>query len=185
MRPKYVWYDRTGDTSNRFRLPENSALYEARAGIRLGGIPPELYPAAALELSLWHGVGYRESAGRYGFAEQPQETKHLTQRTWARLGGTYTFWGSQAAAYLNAGIAEDTDALSAFRMGGGLPMRTRRDRPDASGESRCAPTRQNAPAEPVIVESASDRPNRQIVTPSGAVSCANSSCASWPLNAKP
>jgi hypothetical protein len=124
LRPKYVWYDRTGDTSSRFRLPENSALYEARAGIRLGGIPPELYPAAALELSLWHGVGYRESAGRYGFAEQPQETKHLTQRTWARLGGTYTFWGSQATAYLNAGIAEDTDALSAFRMGGGLPMRT-------------------------------------------------------------
>ena len=51
VRPKYVWYDRTGDTANRFRLPENSALYEARAGIRLGGIPPELYPGAALELS--------------------------------------------------------------------------------------------------------------------------------------
>jgi hypothetical protein len=124
LRPKYVWYDRTGDTSNRFRLPENSALYEARAGIRLGGMPPELYPGAALELSLWHGVIYRENAGRYGFAEQPQESRHLTQRTWARMGGIYSFWGTQASAYLNAGIAEDTDALSAFRMGGGLRMRT-------------------------------------------------------------
>jgi hypothetical protein len=124
VRPKYVWYDRTGDTSNRFRLPENSALYEARAGIRLGGMPPELYPDAALELSLWHGVVYRENAGRYGFTDQPQESKDLTQRTWARMGGTYTLWGTQASAYLNAGIAEDTDALSAFRMGGGLRMRT-------------------------------------------------------------
>ena len=57
-------------------------------------------------------------------AEQPEETKHLTQRTWARAGGTFTFWGTQASAYLNAGIAEDTDALSAFRLGGGLRMRT-------------------------------------------------------------
>lgn len=124
LRPKYVWYDRTGDTANRFRLPENSAIYEARAGIRLGGMPPELYPDAALELSLWHGVAYRESAGRYGFAEQPQESRHLTQRTWTRMGGTYSFRGTQASAYLNAGIAEDTDALSAFRLGGGLKMRT-------------------------------------------------------------
>jgi hypothetical protein len=124
LRPKYVWYDRSADTSKRFRLPENSAIYEGRAGIRLGGMPPELYPNTALELSLWHGVGYRENAGRYGFAEQPEETKHLTQRTWARAGGTFTFWGTQASAYLNAGIAEDTDALSAFRLGGGLRMRT-------------------------------------------------------------
>jgi hypothetical protein len=124
VRPKYAWYDRTGDTSNRFRLPENSAIYEARAGIRQGGMPPELYPGAALELSLWHGVAYRENAGRYGFAEQPQESRHLTQRTWARMGGTYSFWGTQASGYLNAGIAEDTDALSAFRLGGGLKMRT-------------------------------------------------------------
>src|SRR5712692_3903821 len=26
--PKYVWYDRTGDTSRRFRLPENTATYD-------------------------------------------------------------------------------------------------------------------------------------------------------------
>jgi hypothetical protein len=32
--PKYVWYDRTDDTSHRFRLPENSAIYDARVGVR-------------------------------------------------------------------------------------------------------------------------------------------------------
>jgi hypothetical protein len=42
--PKYVWYDRTGDTARRFRLPENSAIYDGRAGIRLGGVPPQLFP---------------------------------------------------------------------------------------------------------------------------------------------
>ena len=123
VRPKYVVYDRSADTSGRFRLPEDSAIFEGRAGVRLGGMPPELFPNAALELSLWHGISYRDTAGRYGFAEQPQETAHLTQRTWTRAGGTFAFWGTQASAFLNAGIAEDTDALSAFRLGGGLRMR--------------------------------------------------------------
>jgi len=121
--PKYVLYDRTGDTSRRFRLPANSAVYDVRAGIRLGGVPPELFPNAALELSVWHALSYRDNAGRYGLAERPAETEHLTQRTWTRVGGIYTFWGTQASAFLNAGIAEDTDALSAFRLGGGLRLR--------------------------------------------------------------
>lgn len=121
--PKYVWYDRTGDTSRRFRLPENSAIYDMRAGIRLGGVPPELFPNAALELSVWHALSYRDTAGRYGLPERPQEAEHLTQRTWTRLGGIFTFGGTQASAFLNAGIAEDVDALSAFRMGGGLRLR--------------------------------------------------------------
>jgi hypothetical protein len=120
---KYVWYDRTDDTSRHFRLPENSAIYELRTGVRLGGVPPELFPRAALELSLWHTVSYRDKAGRYGFPDQPQESEQLTQRTWTRVGGIYTFWGTQASAFLNAGIAEDTDALSTFRLGGGLRLR--------------------------------------------------------------
>lgn len=121
--PKYVWYDRNGDTSRHFRLPENSAVYDVRAGVRLGGVPPELFPNGALELSLWHTISYRDKAGHYGLAERPEETEHLTQRTWTRLGGTYTFSGTQASAFLNAGIAEETDALSSFRLGGGLRLR--------------------------------------------------------------
>jgi hypothetical protein len=121
--PKYVLYDRNGDTSRRFRLPENSVIYDGRVGVRLGGVPPELFPNAALELSLWHAISYRDAAGRYGLPEQPQESKHLTQRTWTRLGGIYTFSGTQASAFLNAGIAEDTDPLSSFRLGGGLRLR--------------------------------------------------------------
>ena len=123
INPKYVLYDRTDDTARGFRLPENTMIYDMRGGIRLGGVPPELFPEAALEASLWHAVGYRATAGRYGLRERPQETEHLTQRTWTRLGVMYTFGATQASAFLNAGIAEDTDALSAFRMGGGLRLR--------------------------------------------------------------
>jgi hypothetical protein len=122
--PKYVWYDRTSNTADRFRLPENTAIYDVRAGFRLGGVPPELFPSAALEWSLWQTVSYRDNAGRYGYREQPQESEHLTGKTWTRLGGIFTFWGTQqASAFLNGGIAENTDPLSSFRMGGGLRLR--------------------------------------------------------------
>jgi hypothetical protein len=124
VRPTYVMYDRTNDTSHRFRLPEDSAIYPVRASIRLGGVPPDLFPTLAAELSLWHQLSYRVAAGRYGLPEQPQQTEHFTQETWIRLGGIYSFWGTQASAFLNAGIAWDTDALSAFRLGGGLRLRT-------------------------------------------------------------
>ena len=53
----------------------------------------------------------------------PSASEHFTQRTWTRLGGIFTFSGTQASAFLNAGIAEDTDALSAFRLGGGIRLR--------------------------------------------------------------
>jgi hypothetical protein len=121
--PKYVWYDRSGSTSRYFRLPENTPIYDVRAGIRLGGVPPELFPNAAVEASVWHTLSYRGNAGHYGFAQELQETDHFTQRTWTRLGATYTFGVQQVSAFFNAGIAEDTDALSTFRMGGGLRLR--------------------------------------------------------------
>jgi len=122
-RPMYVLYDRDGDTSRRFRLPEDSAIYGARAGIRVGGVPPDLFPESAVELSLWHLLRYRENAGRYGLAERPQRSEHLTQETWLRLGGIHSFGNTKASAFMNAGIAEDADALSAFRLGGGLRLR--------------------------------------------------------------
>jgi hypothetical protein len=121
--PKYVWYDRSDGTSRYFRLPENTAIYDARAGIRLGGVPPELFPKVAMELSVWHTLSYRANAGHYGFAQEPQESDHFTQRTWTRLGVTYTFGPQQVSAFFNAGIAENADALSTFRMGGGLRLR--------------------------------------------------------------
>ncbi len=31
-----------------------------------------------VELPVWHTVSYRENAGRYGFAERPEESEHIT-----------------------------------------------------------------------------------------------------------
>jgi hypothetical protein len=123
LRPTYVLYDRSSDTSRHFRVPEDSAIYLGRAGIRLGGVPADLFPAGAAEVSLWQGVSYRQHAGTYGLPDQPQETEHLTLQTWTRVGLTYPLWGGHASAFVNAGIAEDTDSLSTFRLGGGLRMR--------------------------------------------------------------
>lgn len=86
VQPTYVTYHRDDDTSPRFRLPENSAIYRTRAGVRVGGVPPDLFPELTAELSLWHQLSYLQYAGRFGLPERPQQTKHLTQRTWMRLG---------------------------------------------------------------------------------------------------
>jgi hypothetical protein len=68
-----------------------------RAGIRLGGVPPELFSNAALELSVWQTASYRDNAGRYGYPDQAQETEHLTLKTWTRTGGIFTFWAQRRA----------------------------------------------------------------------------------------
>ena len=61
--------------------------------------------------------------------------------------------------------------------GGAGPLVTR---PDRSGSSRCAATRQNAPAAPVMADPASGGPNRHTCSPSGAVSSHRTAAAGSP-----
>jgi hypothetical protein len=79
LKPQYVIYDTGSDTRHDFRLPDDTAIYTARAGIRVGGVPPELFPKRALEVSIWHEANYRDHAGRYGLPERPQESEPFTQ----------------------------------------------------------------------------------------------------------
>jgi hypothetical protein len=124
FRPQYILYERTGDTSDRFRLPSDSLIYNARAGIRVGGEPPELFPDLALELSIWYEASYRESAGIYGFAIDPLRTERLGQQLWGRGGTTFTVTRTQTARiFMTAGAGEDLDALTSFRLGSALPFR--------------------------------------------------------------
>jgi hypothetical protein len=125
LRPQYVVYQRSGDTDARFELPADTAIYSARLGVRVGGVPPELLPALALELSLWYEPSYRDAAGAYGLPERRQETEHFTQRAWGRLGGVYTLGpGHAVSALVTAGTAENADSLSGFRLGSALPFRS-------------------------------------------------------------
>jgi hypothetical protein len=124
FRPQYVLYERGDDTDRSFQLPRDTPVYYGRAGLRLGGVPPELLPQVALEVSLWHEFAYRQIADDYGFPDQRQELLHLSRRSWGRLGGVYTpVEGHTARVFLTAGGAGDTDALSAFRMGSALAFR--------------------------------------------------------------
>ncbi len=124
LRPQYVVYQRNG-TDPRFRIPGDTAIYSGRAGLRLGGVPPELAPDLALELSAWYEPSYRDVAGAYGFPDRPQDLEHFTQRTWARAGGILTLSEHHTArAFLTAGTAEHSDALSSFRLGSSLPFRS-------------------------------------------------------------
>jgi hypothetical protein len=124
LRPQYVIYQRTGDTDRAFRLPHDTALYTGRAGIRVGGEPPELLPELALEASLWYEATHRQHSGEYGFPDDPLATEPLTQQAWGRLGGVARLFGSHTArVFLTGGAMIDPDPLSAFRLGSALPFR--------------------------------------------------------------
>ncbi len=125
FKPRYVEYERSGDTDSRFRLPADTMLYTARIGVRLGGESPELLPKQALELSLWHEPTVRQVADPYGLPERPQALRSLTQRTWGRVGGVIPLGETQVVRlFVSAGTAEQVDALSSFRLGGALRFRS-------------------------------------------------------------
>ena len=124
LKPQYVVYARN-DTDARFRLPPDTAIFSGRVGLRLGGVPPELHPDLALEVSVWYEPSYRVEAGSYGFPERPQELEHFTQKAWARTGGIFTlFQRHTVQGFFTAGTAENADALTSFRLGSALPFRS-------------------------------------------------------------
>jgi hypothetical protein len=123
LRAQYAAYTNGWNTGAAFVLPADSAIYTVRAGLRAGGIPPELFPKRALEVSIWHEASYRDAAGRFGLPDQPQETQHFTQKTWARAGGIFTPWlDHSVSVFLTGGVAERADVLSVFLLGGPLPF---------------------------------------------------------------
>lgn len=119
----YSAYERADTTANNFQLPANGAIYSVRTGLRWGGIAPELYPDLAMELSVWYEGAFRANPVSYGFNgdRKVNPSSHL-------------FWGSAALSYtlpqckqnlfarLIAGTSVDADRLSAYRLGGFLPL---------------------------------------------------------------
>lgn len=125
LRPQYVVYQKAADTASRFELPPDTMIYSGRGGIRLGGVPPELFPDLALELSIWYETSYRDRAGSYGLPERRQELEHLTQRAWGRFGGIFKVTPAQTlSTFATAGTSEDADSLSSFRLGSSLRLRS-------------------------------------------------------------
>jgi hypothetical protein len=122
-RLEYTAYSRTGDTADNFELPPNHATFHLRTGLRWGGREPVLRPPVAMEVSAWYDGQYRSAHGAYGF--QGDRTLEAD---------AHRFWGEAAVAYtiphlehhfslsLMVGTSLNPDRLSAYRLGGTLPL---------------------------------------------------------------
>jgi hypothetical protein len=119
----YSVYDRNDDTAPTFQLPNDHADFSVRTGLRFGGVEPTLFPALAMELSIWYEGHLRSDSGYYGFNNDRylQEQSHLF---WTEAALAYTLTNSGQSFYvrLTAGSSVDADRFSAYRLGGFLPL---------------------------------------------------------------
>ena len=92
VRPTYVMYNRKDDTSDRFRLPETPCSTGARGhspGRRAAG--PRRICRRTVAVAPAQLPRNRRSLRPAGATAG----ERLTQETWIRLGGIYSFWGTQ------------------------------------------------------------------------------------------
>jgi hypothetical protein len=123
--PAFVVYQEAPDTADRFELPPDTGLLTGRVGLRLGGVPPELLPSLALEASAWYEATYRTNTDTFGFPERPERLESLSQRAWGRLAAVFApADGHTIDVLVTAGISQDVDLLSSFRLGSALPFRS-------------------------------------------------------------
>jgi hypothetical protein len=120
---RYAVYERSDNTSPAFMLPENGATCYVRTGLRWGGIEPTLFPALAMEISGWYEGQFRTDAGGYGFHDD-REVESNCHLFWSSAALSYTMPDSKQNyfARLVGGTSVNADRLSAYRLGGFLPL---------------------------------------------------------------
>jgi hypothetical protein len=119
----YSTFGRADSTSPAFQLPEDHGEFNVRTGLRWGGIEPTLFPALAMELSVWYEGQLRTDSGTYGI-NGDRAVKDQSHLFWAEAALSYTLPKSQQNFYvrLTAGTSVDADRFSAYRLGGYLPL---------------------------------------------------------------
>jgi len=123
----YTAYERNPDTYANFVLPDDRADFEVRSGLRWGGVEPTLFPALAMELSVWYQGEFRTDGGSYGITppaggdRRVEEHSHLF---WSEAALSYTLPKTRQNIYirLTAGSSVDADRFNAYRLGGFLPL---------------------------------------------------------------
>jgi hypothetical protein len=122
----YIFYDRDDATATGFQLPNDHADLSVRTGLRFGGVEPTLFPALAMELSVWYEGHLRSHPGSYGFANNPYYLNQESQLFWSEAALDYTLPQSKQSfgVRLTAGTSVDADRFSAYRLGGFLPLIT-------------------------------------------------------------
>ena len=121
----YSMFERNDNTAAAFQLPADHGEFGVRTGLRWGGIEPTLFPALAMELSVWYEGQFRTAAGRYGF-DGDRELESSSHLFWGAAALSYTLPASKQSfsARLVAGTSVKADRLSAYRLGGFLPLVT-------------------------------------------------------------
>ena len=119
----YSTFNLNESTAENFRVPDDGMDFNIRTGLRFGGIEPTLFPDLAMELAAWYQGEFRTDAGGYGF----NGDRRL-------VNNSHLFWGSAALSYtlpeskqnfflrFIAGTSVNADRLSAYRLGGFLPL---------------------------------------------------------------
>src|SRR6185503_2463032 len=119
----YSAYEEDSKTDDNFELPHDQTTFRLRSGLRWGGQEPVMLAALALELSAWYEAELRLNPGHYGFGNDREvgEDAHLF---WARAMFAYTLpeWKHNFSVSLTAGTSVNADRLSAYRLGGLLPL---------------------------------------------------------------
>lgn len=115
-------YEHNSKTRADFELPPDHGEYSARLGLRFGGVPPELLPAQAAELSFWYVPYLRDHAGTYGIGND-RRLERIPQLFWTRLRFAYRLPNvSRVDFSAEAGDSRQADRVSAYRVGGMLPF---------------------------------------------------------------
>jgi len=119
----YTTFDRNGSTAANFALPAERGEFSVRTGLRWGGIEPTLFPALAMELSVWYEGQLRTGPGSYGI-DGDREVEGQSHLFWAEAALSYTLPNDKQNFYvrLTAGSSLDADRFSAYRLGGFLPL---------------------------------------------------------------
>jgi hypothetical protein len=120
---RYSTYARNSDTRDDFELPDGRPMPFVRAGLRLAGKEPILYPDLGLEVSVWYERQWRLNDGGYGL----NRDRFMNERSdlyWAYAGLDYSWTnvGHKISFAATAGGSSDTDRFSAWRLGGVLPL---------------------------------------------------------------
>jgi hypothetical protein len=97
--------------------------FNVRTGLRYGGIEPTLFPDLAMELAVWYEGEFRTDDDKYGF-NNDRKVEAASHLFWGSAALSYTLPESQQNIFIRgiAGTSVDADRLSAYRLGGFLPL---------------------------------------------------------------
>ena len=116
-------YNDTSSTADNFTLPGNQMIGYTRGGVRLAGKEPVLYPDLGLELSVWFERQWRMDSQLYGYNDDRRISLNVNLYwLYAGLNYTWTNSGQKMSFAFTAGGSTDADPLSAWRLGGVLPL---------------------------------------------------------------